>query len=83
MPGSVPWVIVVVRAWLEPDGMRIRLLRNDSADGRAGRTTATPHQAGVAVEHWLEQLRRDSRRNPDAGGDGASIDSPGDHGRNP
>lgn len=83
MSRSVPWVLVVVRAWLDPEGMRIRLLRSDSEGGQAEQTTRAPHQAGVVVEHWIEQLRRDPRRAEDAGVDDTSLDSPGDHGRNP
>jgi hypothetical protein len=83
MSVSVPWVVVVVRAWLDPEGIRIRLLCNDSEGGLAERTTCTPHQAGLALEQWVELLRRDPRRADDAGVDGASVDSPGDHGRHP
>lgn len=83
MSRTAPWVVVVVRAWLDPEGTRIRLLRNDSEGGRAERTTSTPQKAGVVVEQWIEELRRSPRRAEDAGVDDASLDSSGDHGRNP
>jgi hypothetical protein len=82
MSGSPPpWVVVVVRAWSDPDGTRIRLLCNDSDGGRAEQTTRSPNQAGLTVEQWLDPLRRDPRRADDAGVDGASLDSADDHGR--
>ncbi len=82
MSRSAPWVLVIVRAWLEEEGTRIRLLRNDSDGEQAERTAGTPHHAALVVEDWIEQLRRDPRRTGDAGVDETSLDSPGDHRRN-
>jgi len=67
------WITIVVRAWPDPGGLRIRLLRADSAGARDDRVVASVDQAAATLAAWLRpvttQPRRAERRDQDAAGD--------------
>ncbi len=83
MVASGTWVLVVVRAWLDPGGPRIRLLRG-SGDGQQLEVVVDdPERAGAVLREWLDELGRGSRRSADGGADGTCLGSPHDQGRHP
>jgi hypothetical protein len=76
MSDEAAWITIVVRAWADVGGMRIRLLRVDSAGGRDPRVVASIDQAAATLTTWLRPLHghRDQpatrqRRGADAAGD--------------
>jgi hypothetical protein len=83
MLASGSWVLVVVRAWLDPSGPRIRLLRTSSDGQDVEAVVDSPESAGAVLAEWLDELRREPRRSGDAGRDGTSLGSPRDQGRHP
>ncbi len=56
--GSHPptWTVVVVRAWVEGAGIRIRLLGSDSTGAHAHAVVASADDAAVTVSAWLRDL---------------------------
>ena len=72
------WITVVVRAWPDAGGLRIRLLRADSTGARDDQVVASVDQAAATLAAWLRPAttgqRRGGRRDADAAGD----DAPGD-----
>jgi hypothetical protein len=71
------WITVVVRAWADAGGLRIRLLQADSAGGRDHRAVTSIDQAAATLTTWLQALegatttsqRRTGRRGADAASD--------------
>jgi hypothetical protein len=70
------WITIVVRAWADVGGTRIRLLRVDSAGGRDHRVVASIDQAAATLTTWLRPMDRHrdepatrARRGADAAGD--------------
>jgi hypothetical protein len=47
------WVTIVVRAWPDAGGLRIRLLRADSAGARDDQVVASVDQAAATLAAWL------------------------------
>jgi hypothetical protein len=76
------WITIVVRAWPDAGGLRIRLLRADSAGARDDRVVASVDRAAATLAAWLRpattrQRRGDGRaegRRADAAGDDAPDD---------
>jgi hypothetical protein len=50
------WITIVVRAWADAGGVRIRLLRADSAGGRDHRVVCSIDQAAATLTTWLQAL---------------------------
>jgi hypothetical protein len=69
------WITIVVRAWADAGGMRIRLLRADSSGARDDQVVASIDQAAATLTVWLRlattSQRRPEGRGADAAGDGA------------
>jgi hypothetical protein len=67
------WITVVVRAWADAGGLRIRLLRADSLGAREDQVVASVDQAAATLAAWLRpattRQRRAEGRGADAGGD--------------
>lgn len=63
------WVVIVVRAWRERDGLRIRLLRSGAEDDEGGVVVASAEDAARVLTAWLGDLggRRGDDGNDDAG----------------
>ena len=72
------WITIVVRAWPDAGGLRIRLLRADSAGARDDQVVASVDQAAATLAAWLRpattRLRRAEGRGADAVGDDARDD---------
>ena len=76
MLASSPWVLVVVRAWVDPSGPRIRLLGSTSDGEEVSVVVGAPERAGAVLAEWLDGLRREPRRSGDGGRDGEFLGSP-------
>lgn len=63
-PQRPSWTLIVVRAWLETDGQRIRVLGTNSAGQDAAVVVATPDEAARIVASWLSDLTADVRPAP-------------------
>ncbi|MDP8927629.1 MAG: hypothetical protein M3O70_03385 [Actinomycetota bacterium] len=51
------WTVVVIRAWRELDGVRVRLLRRDSlGDEEQDMVVASTDEAGSVVGRWLREF---------------------------
>ena len=76
------WVTVVVRAWPDAGGLRIRLLRADSTGARDDQVVASVDQAAATLAAWLRpattRQRRSGRRGGRRDADAAGDDAPGD-----
>jgi hypothetical protein len=72
------WITIVVRAWADVGGLRIRLLRADSAGARDDQVVASVDQAAARLTAWLRSATtrqgRAEGRDQDAAGDDASDD---------
>ena len=72
------WITIVVRAWPDAGGLRIRLLRADSMGARDDQVVASVDQAAATLAAWLRpattRLRRAEGRGADAAGDDAPDD---------
>ena len=72
------WVTIVVRAWPDAGGLRIRLLRADSAGARDDQVVASVDQAAARLSAWLRSATTRQRRaegcDRDAAGDDDSDD---------
>ncbi|HZC99995.1 MAG TPA: hypothetical protein VFA46_07330 [Actinomycetes bacterium] len=56
MTDDSTWITIVVRAWADVGGVRIRLLRADSAGGRDHRAVTSIDEAAATVTTWLHTL---------------------------
>ncbi|WP_164983849.1 hypothetical protein [Cellulomonas endophytica] len=56
MPQPPQWSVVVVRAWVGTEGLRIRMLATDSAGGEAEAVVATSQAATDVLGTWLGDL---------------------------
>jgi hypothetical protein len=71
------WITIVVRAWTDVGGLRVRLLWADSAGGRDHRMVTSTDQAAATLTTWLQALeeatttshRHTGRRGADAADD--------------
>ncbi len=53
------WAVIVVRAWIDVDGIRVRLVGTDSAGGTVRSAVATPDDAALVVRSLLRELAAD------------------------
>jgi hypothetical protein len=71
------WITIVVRAWPDAGGLRIRPLRADNTGARDG-VVASVDQAAATLAAWLRpattRQQRAERRGADAAGDDAPDD---------
>jgi len=56
MPQTPGWTLIVVRAWVDVDGLRVRVLGTGSAGGEAQIVVASPEDAARVVRAWLRDL---------------------------
>jgi hypothetical protein len=72
------WITIVVRAWAEAGGIRIRLLRADGSGARDDQVVASVDQAAATLTRWLRPAttgqRRPEGRGADAAGDAADAE---------
>jgi len=73
------WITIVVRAWADAGGMRIRLLRADSSGARDDQVVASIDQAAATLTIWL-RLATTSQRRPEGRGADADDDGADDEG---
>lgn len=53
------WTVVVIRAWHELDGVRVRLLRRDSfGNEEQEEVVGSADEAGSVVGRWLRDFAR-------------------------
>jgi hypothetical protein len=62
------WITIVVRAWADVGGVRIRLLRADSAGDRDHRVVTSIDQAAAILTTWLQALDGDHDQPATRGG---------------
>jgi hypothetical protein len=72
------WITIVVRAWPDPGGLRIRLLRADSTGARDDQVVASVDQAAATLAAWLRPATTPRRRAERRGADAAGDDAPDD-----
>jgi hypothetical protein len=76
------WITIVVRAWPDPGGLRVRLLRADSTGARDDQVVASVDQAAATLAAWLRpattRRRRGEGRGEGRGADAAGDDAPDD-----
>jgi hypothetical protein len=53
------WALIVLRAWLDTDGLRVRLLSTNSAGVDAEVVVKSPEDAAVVVCAWLRAVTQD------------------------
>ena len=70
------WITIVVRAWPDPGGLRIRLLRADSTGARDDRVVASVDQAAATLSAWLRPATTRRRRAEGRGADAAGDEAP-------
>jgi hypothetical protein len=56
VPKKPQWSLIVVRAWVEAEGVRIRLLVTDSTGGEADIVVATADDATSVLGTWVRDL---------------------------
>jgi hypothetical protein len=56
MPQTPSWTLIVLRAWVDVDGPRIRVLGTDSEGGQSQTVVASPEDAARVVRAWLGEL---------------------------
>jgi hypothetical protein len=57
-----PWLVIVVRAWRDEEGLRIRLTSSDGSRSAA----TTREQAAALVRDWLRDAIGDGTETPGA-----------------
>jgi hypothetical protein len=72
------WITIVVRAWPDPGGLRIRLLRADSTGARDDQVVASVDRAAATLAAWLRPATTRQRRAEGRGADAAGDDPPDD-----
>jgi hypothetical protein len=72
------WITIVVRAWPDPGGLRVRLLRADSTGARDDQVVASVDQAAATLAAWLRPVTTRRRRGEGRGADAAGDDAPDD-----
>jgi hypothetical protein len=72
------WITIVVRAWPDAGGLRIRLLRADSAGARDDQVVASVDQAAATLAAWLRPATMRQRRGEGRGADAVGDDAPDD-----
>lgn len=65
---SESWLVVVARAWVEADGLRVRLLRTDAGPRVQTAVVASAAEASERLRQWLAEFE-DEGRGEDAGPD--------------
>lgn len=61
MSQSPRWTLIVLRAWVDTEGMRVRVLGTDSAGKDTEIVVASPEAAARIVNMWLSDLAADTR----------------------
>jgi hypothetical protein len=51
-----PWALIVLRAWRDADGFKVRLLLTDGHNRRQEAVVASASKAGQVVARWLSEL---------------------------
>jgi hypothetical protein len=51
-----PWALIVLRAWRDADGFKVRLLQTDGHDRRRSAVVASSPEACRVVARWLGEL---------------------------
>jgi hypothetical protein len=51
-----PWALIVVRAWRDADGFKVRLLHADGRDRSHEAVVASTAEACQVVARWLSEL---------------------------
>jgi hypothetical protein len=72
------WITIVVRAWPDARGLRIRLLRADSTGARDDHVVASVDQAAATLAAWLRPATAGQRRAEGRGADAAGDAAPDD-----
>ncbi|MGH2741466.1 MAG: hypothetical protein ACRDN8_03060 [Thermoleophilaceae bacterium] len=55
------WTLIVLRAWVDTEGMRVRVLGTDSAGEDTQIVVASPEDAARIVNTWLSDLAAGTR----------------------
>ncbi len=55
------WTLIVLRAWVDTEGMRVRVLGTDSAGEDAETVVGSPEDAARIVNLWLSDLAAGTR----------------------
>jgi hypothetical protein len=76
------WLVIMVRAWWDDEGLRIRLTAAGTGDGALYAATTRADDAAVLVQEWLHRLPGDRGDNPGDRGDGPG-DEPDDGAKTP
>lgn len=75
--GSQPpqaWLVIMIRAWWDDEGLRIRLTAGGTGEGRLCAATTRAEDAAVLVQEWLHRLPGDLDDGPgDETDDGAKT----------
>ena len=50
------WAVIVVRAWVDAGGIRVRLVGTDSEGGSVRSAAASPEEAALVVRSLLREL---------------------------
>jgi hypothetical protein len=53
---DTPWALIVVRAWRDADGFKVRLLHADGRDRSREAVVASTVEACQVVARWLGEL---------------------------
>lgn len=56
MPQTPSWTLIVLRAWADIDGLRIRVLGTDSVGGQSEIVVASAEDAAGVVRAWLRDF---------------------------
>jgi hypothetical protein len=56
MPQTPGWTLIVLRAWVDAGGLRVRVLGTDSAGQDSQIVVASPEDAARVVRVWLRDL---------------------------
>jgi hypothetical protein len=59
MAQAARWTVIVVRAWIDVGGIRVRLVGTDSEGGTMRSAAATPDEAALVVRSLLRELVAD------------------------
>ena len=56
MAAVAPWALIVLRAWRDADGFKVRLLHADRRDRSQEAVVASTAEACQVVARWLGEL---------------------------
>ena len=56
MAAVAPWALIVLRAWRDADGFKVRLLQTDRHDQRQEAVVASTPEACQVVARWLGEV---------------------------